>query len=191
MGKIFFENNVFLDGSSGVGVYCRKKGGVRMKLGCVIMAAGESRRFGGNKLAAVIEGKPLYQRALEAVPSGVFERVVVVTGQTVIAEAAERMGFCPVENREPGLGVSRTIRLGLEALGDVDGALFMTADQPFLTSDTLCALASAFGGEEIVAAAHKGERGILASFPEKFSRRCCPSPVTPAAEELSRRTPNA
>ena len=45
------------------------------KIGCVVMAAGNARRFGANKLAAALEGKPLILRALEAVPEGLFSRV--------------------------------------------------------------------------------------------------------------------
>ena len=50
-----------------------------LKLGCVVMAAGNARRFGENKLAAQWEGKTLIRRALEAVPSELFHSVVVVT----------------------------------------------------------------------------------------------------------------
>lgn len=139
-----------------------------MKLGCIIMAAGESRRFGGNKLAAVFQGKPLYQRALEAVPVGVFEQVVVVTGQEAIETGAKKWGFRTVENKDPREGVSRTIRLGLEALGDVDGALLMTADQPFLTRETIQRLVGAFDGETILAASHQGQRGSPCLFPRTF-----------------------
>ena len=40
-----------------------------VQIGCVVMAAGDARRFGDNKLAAVFDGKPLILRALEAVPA--------------------------------------------------------------------------------------------------------------------------
>ena len=50
-----------------------------MKIGCIVMAAGNARRFGSNKLDARVEGKTLLRRALEAVPAACFDRVVVVT----------------------------------------------------------------------------------------------------------------
>lgn len=37
------------------------------KIGCVVMAAGNARRFGENKLAAQLRGRSLILRALEAV----------------------------------------------------------------------------------------------------------------------------
>ena len=46
------------------------------RLGCVIMASGVGRRFGGNKLMADFQGKPLLQYALEAT-EGIFARRIV------------------------------------------------------------------------------------------------------------------
>ncbi len=138
-----------------------------MDLGCVIMAAGSGLRFGGNKLAQTIGGKPLYQRALEAVPPGVFGAVVTVTQYDAVAVMAAAMGYRAVENRHPEWGVSHTIRLGLEALGPCGGAMFMTADQPFLTAETVALLAGAFREkpDRIVAAAAGGRRGNPCVFP--------------------------
>ena len=39
-----------------------------MKIGCVVMAAGSSVRFGENKLAQLVDGKPIILRVLEAIP---------------------------------------------------------------------------------------------------------------------------
>ena len=50
-----------------------------LKLGCVVMAAGNASRFGENKLAAEVRGRSLISRALEAVPEECFEAVVVVS----------------------------------------------------------------------------------------------------------------
>ena len=46
-----------------------------MKLGCVIMASGEGKRFGSNKMLADIYGKPLIARTIDSVPRG-FDVVV-------------------------------------------------------------------------------------------------------------------
>ena len=138
-----------------------------MKLGCVIMAAGASRRFGENKLLRTLGGIPLYQRALEAVPADCFAKVAVVTGCGPIMDRAKAMGFAVVENHLPAEGVSRTIRLGLEALADMDGVLFMTADQPLLTGEGVRAVTEVFLREpgSIAAAAADGVRGNPCLFP--------------------------
>ena len=138
-----------------------------MELGCVIMPAGSGLRFGGNKLARELDGKPLYQRALEAVPDHVFQTVVAVTQYDAVAALAAEKGFQWVRNRHPDWGVSHTIQLGLAAVGDCGGVLFMTADQPFLTAETVARLAAAFleTPDQIVAAASRGKRGNPCLFP--------------------------
>ena len=139
-----------------------------MKLGCVIMAAGASRRFGENKLLQSLGGKLLYRRALEAVPPEMFTHVAVVTACQPMAELALAMDFAVIDNHEPEKGVSLTIRLGLESMPDCDGVLFMTADQPLLTRKGIRAVVETFLQEPdcIAAAAADGVRGNPCLFPK-------------------------
>lgn len=141
-----------------------------LKLGCVVMAAGNARRFGENKLAAGIGGRSLILRALEAVPREEFEQVAVVTQYPEILELAEGFRFAPVRNPHPDWGVSHTIRLGLEALGDLDGAMFLVSDQPLLRRESVRALAELWKSrpERIAALAHGGVRGNPCVFPARF-----------------------
>lgn len=138
-----------------------------MELGCVIMAAGASRRFGSNKLLEELGSLPLYRRALEAVPPGVFRSVCVVTACEPMMKLAETMGFQVICNDRPELGISRTIRLGLERVLSCDGVLFMTADQPLLTKNSVRAVAETFAAQPdcIIAAAANGQRGNPCLFP--------------------------
>lgn len=140
-----------------------------MKLGCVIMAAGASSRFGENKLLQDFLGKPLFTCVLNAA-EGVFEKTVVVTGYEIIEKTAEKMGFLSVKNEHPELGVSHTIRLGSGALQDCDGVVFATADQPLLSRETLCRLAAEFGKEPscIHAVCADGKRGNPCVFPKSL-----------------------
>ena len=41
----------------------------RPQIGCILMAAGASARFGSDKLAAELGGRSLLRRACEAVPA--------------------------------------------------------------------------------------------------------------------------
>ena len=83
------------------------------KLGCVIMASGLGKRFGGNKLMAEFEGAPLIQRTLDAT-EGIFARRVVVTRHREVEELCRRQGVPVVFHALPHR--SDTVRLGLEAL---------------------------------------------------------------------------
>ncbi len=135
------------------------------------MAAGGGTRFGGGKLLASFRGEPLYRRALALLPGQALDAVAVVSGEPEILAAAEAMDYRSVRNDRPEEGVSRTIRLGLEVLGDCDAALFMVADQPLLTRETVARILAA--GEEhpekIVAPVRAdGQLGNPCLFPAAF-----------------------
>lgn len=137
------------------------------KLGCVVLAAGNARRFGANKLAAQVGGKSLIRRTLEAVPSEKLSQVVVVTQYPEILQLAEAFGFTAMENAHPEQGISHTIALGLSALTDCDGVLFSVSDQPLLRRETVAALVDRWcqNPSGIAALGHDGVRGNPCLFP--------------------------
>ena len=141
-----------------------------LHIGCVVMAAGDARRFGENKLAAELDGKPLILRALEAVPAEAFSAVAVVTQYVQVEELARSFGFLPVHNAHPDWGISHTIRLGLEALGDCDAALFQVSDQPLLCRETVAAEVAFFREhpDKLVGLSHGGVRGNPCIFPARY-----------------------
>ncbi len=107
----------------------------------VLLAAGESRRFGGNKLMARVDGKPLYAQALHLLENFTDIMKVIVTGQETIQKSALAGEFFVVENREPELGISHSVKLGLkvcvEMLPRLQSVMFMVCDQPALTEDSV------------------------------------------------------
>ena len=139
-------------------------------LGCVVMAAGNARRFGANKLAAGVGGRSLVLRALEAVPAENFETVAVVTQYPEVMDLAEQVHFSAVRNKHPDWGISHTIRLGLEALGNCGGACFLVSDQPLLRRESVRDLTELWRGrpDKIAALAHGGVRGNPCIFPARF-----------------------
>ena len=104
------------------------------RTGCVIMASGLGKRFGGNKLMADFHGKPLFLRAVDAT-EGLFDERVVVTRHADVAEVCRNLGIPVVLHDLPHR--SDTVRRGLEALGDVDCCLFCPGDQPLLRRRTV------------------------------------------------------
>ena len=109
------------------------------KVGCVIMASGLGKRFGGNKLMADFGGKPMILRALQASEALKAHRVVVTRHEDV-AKLCQELGVAVVFHDLPHR--SDTVRLGLEALGDVDACMFLPADQPLLQQETVELLVS-------------------------------------------------
>ena len=104
------------------------------RTGCVIMASGLGKRFGGNKLMADFHGRPLFLRAVDAA-QGLFDTMVVVTRHAEVAEICHRMEIPVVLHDLPHR--NDTIRLGLDAVGDVDCCMFLPGDQPLLRRYTV------------------------------------------------------
>ena len=115
------------------------------KIGCVIMASGLGRRFGGNKLMADFDGHPMILRALDA-SEGLGDNRVVVTRHEAVADLCRARNVPVIFHSLPHR--SDTVRLGLEALGDVDGCLFLPGDQPLLRGETVDALVRAWEADQ-------------------------------------------
>lgn len=137
----------------------------------MVLAAGNSVRFGENKLKALFWGKSLFERALAAVPLEMFDSAVVVTQYADLAKIAENQGFTAVHNPAPEKGISLSLRLGLERVSSgSDAAMFMVADQPMLKRSTVEELIKFFKQRpgRIVAPSYGESRGSPVIFPKQF-----------------------
>lgn len=141
-----------------------------MKIGCIVMAAGASLRFGGSKLTMPFNSRPMFHYALDALPLELLSRVAVVSGKAEILDEAARRGLIPVLNDRPELGPPRTIRLGMEALPDMDAIMFMVADQPRLTRKSVAGEIGCFleNAASIVAMGYGTRRGNPVIFPRAY-----------------------
>lgn len=131
------------------------------------MASGFGRRFGQNKLLYPVEGASMAERAFAALPPALFHRAAVVSACPEIMAWAEDAGYIPVYNPCAAEGRAASIRLGLAALGEVDGALFAVCDQPWLRRDSVERLLADFAAnpDSICALSFRGRRGNPVVFP--------------------------
>ena len=113
------------------------------RITAIVLAAGAGSRFGGHKLLATIEGRPILQHVLDRLAEAGVHDVVVVLGddadavQSAIAWRSERR----VRNPEPARGLSSSLQVGIAALADdVDAALIVLGDQPRLSSEAVAAV---------------------------------------------------
>ena len=110
------------------------------RLGIVILAAGEARRFGACKQLALFHTKPLLQHVIDAALPLRPTRLVVMTGRYHEAIAvANDEGFVTgaelIHNPDWSSGMSSSIRLGCELLSDdCDQLLVLLADQVLVST---------------------------------------------------------
>ena len=126
-----------------------------MRAHALVLAAGRSRRFGGDKLLAPYRGRPLLSHVLDVVAEG-CKREVFDSGHVVVAvdDAAAQMlcqkaGLPAVLNDAPGLGLSHSLRLGLEALekltrNESGAVLVFLGDQPLVRLEVVEAVIAGY-----------------------------------------------
>jgi len=142
-----------------------------MRLGCIIMASGHSKRFGRDKLTFELKNGTVAENTMDAIPKTVFNPVLVVTRSEAVAEMARQRGFIAVINNDVTDSMSVTIKLGLERLpGDAEGCMFCVCDQPYLRQESVLRLAEEFCAEpeRIVALSKDGKRGSPVIFPKSL-----------------------
>ena len=132
--------------------------------GCVIMASGMSKRFGSNKLMADFHGAPLIQQALD-VTKGLFTKRVVVTRHESVAKLCREQKVEVILHDLPGR--NDTVRLGLEALPDLEACMFLPGDQPLLQRETVMKMLEAWKEkpDHIIRPIFEGNEGSPVLFP--------------------------
>lgn len=143
-----------------------------MSVSAIIMAAGQSKRMNQDKLTMKIKEKCIYEYIFETINKCIdcFRDVVVVAKEEVILTKAADVGFKAVKNEQSYLGQSESIKLGLKNSYKADGYMFFTADQPFISEETIKELAMTFekNSNSIVVPCYNGINGSPVIFPEIF-----------------------
>lgn len=126
-----------------------------MLLGAVL-AGGESRRFGSDKAAEHIAGKPLVVRAAETL-ARVFADVVIVSSREPVTDA-----WPHVPDRRTGQGPLAGIEAALLCASErgLDGAFVLACDLPLVDEATVRTVLAALGDRLAAAPAPAGSPGV-------------------------------
>jgi molybdenum cofactor cytidylyltransferase len=123
-------------------------GSARLRIGGVLLAAGEGKRLGGRPKGLIeIDGEPLVRRNLKLLRESGVDEVVLVTGhyREQIAAAVDGIAHKQVEQRPDTHTQADSLRLGLSALSpELDAILVLPVDMPALIRGDLVALMGAY-----------------------------------------------
>jgi molybdenum cofactor cytidylyltransferase len=143
----------------------------------LLLAAGQGRRFGGDKLLAPLPAATFDAPAGTALGVASALHLVAALPDTVaVVRAGERQlvarlgdaGVRVVECANADNGMGASLACGVAATADADGWVVALADMPWIAPATIMTVSAALReGADIAAPAYRGERG----HPVGFARR--------------------
>jgi molybdenum cofactor cytidylyltransferase len=141
----------------------------------VVLAAGMGTRMGGTKVVRPVAGKPMVERVVDAALGSRLAATAVVVGHEAegVRAILEGRPVHILDNPSFADGLSTSVRAALLSFGpDYDAALFLLADQPFVTAGLIDRLLEAYAasGRPIVRPEVDGRPGN----PVLFSSRLFP-----------------
>ncbi len=137
----------------------------------ILLAAGKSSRFGGDKLRyPITQNKSVAVQSCLNLIAGTDKVLAVIRpGAEILAELLENTGatvvICP--NAEQGMGTS--LAYGVSCLPEAHGWLIALADMPWIQTSTICKVAySVRSGASISVPVWQGKRGHPVGFSRVF-----------------------
>lgn len=119
----------------------------------IILASGRGRRFGSNKLLALLNGEPIISYTfskldlLRKSDLPWLGQIHIVTDHQGVKSLAKGYGFDVIHNPKADEGIAASIRYGTSAImpsSQSDGLLFWVGDQPLLSLDSIYRLVDHF-----------------------------------------------
>lgn len=142
-----------------------------MKKGALVLAAGNSRRFQGHKLSALLQGEPLLFLTLKSIADVIDDICLVYDKRdSIIASLIQgsplqvnSLAICP---STPAM--SESIKCGVQHCQDWDAWLICLADMPLIEPPTFKKLYNAMDRDRIIQPTYNGQPGHPVAFGQQF-----------------------
>ncbi len=149
-----------------------------------VLAAGQGRRFGSDKLMADLDGTPMGLHIAQTLePMAFGRRFAVCSKGAALMQHFSAAGFAIVTNDSPEVGQSYSLHLAVNAVEttEAQALLVILADMPFVTANHIAALVASYDGG-IVASTY----GTAPMPPAIFPRASWPKLLTTTGDNGAR-----
>lgn len=136
----------------------------------ILLAAGQSERFKGNKLLyPLADSMPIALAAAQHLCAVLPDTIAVVSdGHGDVVQLLENAGLQIIVNRRAHQGIGTSIACGVTASQDAQGWVVALADMPFVPEKIVQSVVAGLQhGSDVVAPVYRQQRG----HPVGFSRR--------------------
>ena len=140
----------------------------------ILLAAGQSVRFGNNKLLQPLpDGTPLITQTVRNMRTVLDKVVVVVPPQhTVLSDALESQAVELIVNAKASEGMGSSLACGIAACREVNGWVIGLADMPWIQPATIQQIVLALReGRSLVAPRYQDQRGHPVGFHHRFGAK--------------------
>ena len=133
----------------------------------ILLAAGQGRRFGSNKLLhALADGTPMAVASARTLHTVLAHCIAVVNdAQGSVARLLAAAGLQVIVNPHAQDGMGTSIACGVAASPDAGGWVFALADMPDIPTHVMQSVADGLSrGADIIAPVYRGQRGHPVGF---------------------------
>ena len=122
----------------------------------ILLAAGQSKRFGSNKLMHVLEnGMTIAEQSgrtlIQQCPNSI---AIVEDTDSALSKTLATIGFTLVENKQSIQGMSSSLVRGITASNHASGWLITLADMPYIRADSLQQIINAWDEQASIVLPH-------------------------------------
>jgi len=137
----------------------------------ILLAAGQSSRFGSNKLLHPLgNGKTIIEQSADNLFKACPDSIAVISKQSLkLTELLSNTDLTIIENTQAENGIGSSIACGVHAATDADGWLIALADMPFIDNRIMQKIMQGMGKTKcIIAPSHNQQRGHPVLFSKHF-----------------------
>lgn len=142
-----------------------------MKISGILMASGNSSRFGEDKAFLEFKDTNFIENTLDMLISSKLYEIKAVVNSKLFDFLKNKKLHQKVElvlNQKSKLGQSKSIQLGVMSSSKVDGFMFVALDQPFLTFQTVNLLIDSFRANTILVPHFRQKSSLPTIFDRRF-----------------------
>jgi len=139
----------------------------------ILLAAGQSTRFGGNKLLYPLSDDiPMVLQSARKLNSVMTTTIAVVDDMSSeVAILLARDGMQVIENPHASTGMGSSIACGVASMAAARGWVIVLADMPFIPASIIRSIVTGLDqGADIIAPVYKQQRGHPVGFSARHMR---------------------
>ncbi|MEX2367433.1 MAG: nucleotidyltransferase family protein [Pseudohongiellaceae bacterium] len=143
---------------------------VPQDVGILILAAGSSHRFGGDKREALLDtGRSLLETTMQQIPDSFIHKALVLRSEDArLAKKYSKAGWQICVAQDAGLGMGHSLAAGIAAVEKWPAVLIGLGDMPYIRGATYGLLQEALCRHSIVAPLYQSRRGNPVGFRQQF-----------------------